>query len=799
MLYPKNIEVKLGFDKVRELIKEECLSSLGVGFVEKMSFTDDYSLIEKLLKQTEEFRKILTAQEPFPNNNYINVAAHLEKARIEGPFLSEEEFYDLKLSLATIFKCLAFFKERGEAYPTLAALAGIVELDKSLLTKIERIIDERGIVRNDASVELQSIRREIISEQSRIRKVLESVLKQAKSQGFTGDDVSLTLRGGRMVIPVLAEHKRRIKGFVHDESATGQTVFLEPEEALEINNNIRELEYKERREIIRILTQLTNELRPNLLPLKKAYNFLAAIDFIRAKAKFALKIDGVYPELVKRTVAEWFNAKHPLLMLSLATQGKKVVPQNLTINEKQRILLISGPNAGGKSVALKTVGLIQYMIQSGLLIPVAENSRVGIFKNLFIDIGDEQSIENDLSTYSSHLKNMKHFVNFADKKTLFLIDEFGTGTEPHFGGSIAEAILDELNKKEAFGVITTHYSNLKQFADVTLGIVNAAMRFDVEHLEPLYKLEIGKPGSSFAIEIAQKIGLPRHVLSAAKANLGKERVEFDKMLNALEIDKKKFHDLNKSVGEKEERLKIALEEYNDLKDYLENQKKKILNEAKEEAKKLLKEANQKIENTIREIKEKKADKEKTKVLRGNLDKFNKELQTEQLTPERETAEYIVVGGEIKAGDRVRIKGQTAVAEVVSLKGKDAEVLIGDLKSNIKQNRLEKISAKEFKKAKEAFTVAPSVKGYDINQKFAEFSTNLDLRGKRVEEAVTELSPFIDNATMFGINELRIIHGKGDGILRKVVRDYLRGYSTIKKMRDEHPDMGGAGVTIVELK
>jgi DNA mismatch repair protein MutS2 len=799
MLYPKNIENKIGFDKIRECLKQECVSALGSYFVDKIQFIDDFELLGKWLGQTEEFRQIILGQEAFPSSNYIDVRRHLDKVRIEGAFLSEDEFFDLKLSLDTILKCVVFLKEKADHYRFLAELTQMVGVDKRLLQQIEEKIDERGHLRNNASAELAEIRRNLIAEQAKIRNVLERILRQAREDGYTPDDVSLTIRGGRMVIPVSAEYKRRIKGFIHDESATGQTVYIEPAEALEINNEIRDLEYRERREIVRILTELTNKVRPYLLELKKAYTFLGIIDFVRAKARFSLKIDAVTPQIEPLQVIDWFNARHPLLQLSLQAQGKKIVPLNIHLKDGNRILVISGPNAGGKSVCLKTVALLQYMIQCGLPIPLMEHSKVGIFKSIFIDIGDEQSIENDLSTYSSHLANMKHFVSFSDRKTLFLIDEFGTGTEPQFGGAIAEAILKDLVKKQAFGVITTHYSNLKQFADRIKGVVNAAMRYDVEHLEPLYALEIGKPGSSFALEIAKKIGLPSFVIQEARNTLGEERVNFDQMLRELEIEKKKFAEKNVSIAEKETRLKVALQEYTDLKVHVENQKKKILNEAKEQARALLKEANKKIEETIRVIREKKADKEVSKEVRNELADFKQKLAPEDVEPNYQ--QHIkVIQGEIKEGDLVKIKGQETVAEVLSLRGKDAELKIGVLKSTIKLNRLEKISKKEYKKAmvESDATATPSL-GVNLNSRFAEFSPNLDLRGKRAEEALSMLAPFIDDAVMFGISEVRIIHGKGDGILRKVVRDHLRTFSSVRGAFDEHVERGGAGVTIVALK
>ncbi len=802
MLYPNNIEQKLGFDKIREGVKEACISPLGRAFVEKMRFSSDYDLVDKLVRQTAEFKYILQAGESFPASNYIDVHSHLSKAAIEGAFLTEEELFEVKISLKTIHDCLKFFAGKPEdVYPTLREITKMVEVDFGLLKTIERVVDDRGRLRDDASPELGAIRRQIISEQAHLRKTLDSILRQAKSQGYAADDASITFRNGRMVIPLAAEFKRRIKGFVQDESATGQTVFLEPAEVLDINNEITELGYRERREIIRILTAVTDQVRPFVPALRRAYMFLGLMDFVRAKAKFALQTDAVNPQFLKQTLIGWENARHPLLHLSFKKQGKTVVPLNIRLDANRRILVISGPNAGGKSISLKTVGLTQYMYQCGLLVSMSEDSKIGLFRDIFIDIGDEQSLENDLSTYSSHLTNMKHFIKFAGKQSLFLIDEFGTGTEPGMGGAIAESILESLNQTRAFGVINTHYANLKSFADRTEGIINGAMRFDTDHLEPLYQLEIGQPGSSFAFEIAHKIGLPKEVIARAKDKVGEGQVNFDKMLRDLEREKRQLSTKNQEVAQKDSQLAETLKKYNELKSYLDTEKKKIMNQAKEEAKQLVRDANSRIEQTIREIRASNAGKDETRELRRDLEQFQTNLKPEFVppAPEEDTPEIKVVGGEIETGDLVRIKGQTAVGEVLDLnvRNKEAVISIGLLKSTIKLNRLEKISRKEYR----AHTVenTPRMQGVDLNEKAANFSYQLDLRGKRGEEALQEVDGFIDNAIMLGSPELRIVHGKGDGILRTLVRNHLRRYKQVQSLEDEHADRGGAGVTVVRMK
>jgi len=802
MLYPRNFEEKIGFDKVRLLLKEECSGTLGQSFVDKIRFSDNYDVILKLIRQVDEFTKIIQAGEQFPNNYFLDVNESLDKARIENTFLSEEEFQDLKMSLTTFFRCIDFLSKKDEKFfPTLRELTANLSMDKALLKEIERIIDDRGKVKNNASAELQRIRAGILDAQGSVRKKLDAILRSLKGQNIVGDDTSLTIREGRMVIPLATEYKRRIKGFIHDTSASGQTVYIEPEEVLEMNNEIRELEYEERREIVRILTSLTDKVRPHIPDLKKAYSFLGIIDFIRAKAQFSLKIGANFPELLKTPVLNWYNAKHPLLLLNFQKQGKNVVPLNIRLDEQNRILLISGPNAGGKSVCLKTVGLLQYMLQCGMLIPAMEGAKCGIFENLFIDIGDEQSLENDLSTYSSHLKNMKQFVQFANGKTLCLIDEFGTGTEPQLGGAIAEAILEDLNTKKTFGVITTHYANLKFFAKNTEGIINGAMRYDVKQLEPLFELEIGNPGSSFALEIAQKIGLPRTITQSAKEKVGREKIDMERLLTELEIDKKFYREKNKEVQETQNQLDKTLKEYEKLKEFIETNRKQLMNEAKAQAKNLLKDVNQKIEGVIKEIKDSQAEKEKTKIIRKDLEDFKEILKPEPIADEGEpedSEEIEEIGGKIEVGDYVRIIDQNALGQVLTIKNKDITVSIGDLKSTIKAGRLVKIKRKAYEQATKKPTM-PTYQSFDMTTKMQNFTSRLDLRGDRAEEALAKVADLIDEAIYLSQNELYIVHGKGDGILRTLIREQLRKYKEIESIKDEHADRGGVGVTIVKFK
>jgi DNA mismatch repair protein MutS2 len=801
MLYPQNIEQKLGFDRIRQELKQHCISSLGQAFVDKIRFSESYSLIDKLVRQTEEMKGLLEQGNGFPSQNYIDIAPYLERAKIEGILLSTEVFFDIKLTLTTIRLCLDLLHaESQEKFPLLWEFAQNIVVDANVVKEIERVIDERGRVRDHASPELAQIRKRLIAEQTTVRSRLDAIFRNAKSNGWVSDDVSLTIRNGRMVIPVAAEFKRKLKGFVHDASSTGQTVFIEPAEIFESNNEIRELEYEERREINKILVSLTDVVRPHIPDLLRACHFLGLMDFLRAKARFAQDIQAINPKFEDKQLIEWRDARHPILFLSFKKQGKVVVPLQISLTPDNRILIISGPNAGGKSVSLKTVGLIQYMYQCGLLVPLAEGSSIGLFKNLLIDIGDEQSLENDLSTYSSHLTNMRMFLARANKQTLFLIDEFGTGTEPGLGGAIAEAILEDLAGSGAFGVINTHYTNLKLFANKTPGLINGAMRFDGKNMQPLYALEIGKPGSSFAFEIASKIGLPKGIVEKAKQKLGSQQVNFEKLIKELDIEKTVFAEKNLEAGIKERKLAQQLAEYTALKTSLENDEKKIRNQAKQEAKALIASANQLIEKTIREIKEKKADKESTRVVRAELEKFSgKQLKQEVVAEPAESKVVVELeGGDITEGSYVKLKGQSAMGQVLAVRGKEADVRIGALKSTIKLNRLEKISTKTYRTATQE-SVSESRSSVNLNEKMLQFSFNLDIRGKRGEEAMVELDQFMNDALMLGYNELRVVHGKGDGILRTLVRNHLKTYKQVAKMTDEHADRGGAGVTLIHLK
>ncbi|MDQ0966479.1 DNA mismatch repair protein MutS2 [Flavobacterium sp. W4I14] len=791
MLYPENCLERLGFVEIRQLISKHCLSPMGQTMVEKMQVMNRFDQIDKFLRQTNEFKSILQNQEPLQINTFFDIKSLVEKIRVEGTYLLEDEWFQVYTSLHTVFSVLRFFEERAEVYPTLEALFEHLPIEKTILRKIETVIDAKGKIKPNASKELQEITSAISKAEQDVRKRMDSIYKQAIANNWVADG-SLTIRDGRMCIPVLAENKRKLKGFVHDESATGQTVYIEPEEVFTLNNKLRDLEFDKRREIIKILIALTDDLRPYSPLLLSYHGFLTKLDFVRAKALFAMDIEAEMPGLLKEPKTKLINARHPLLSISFAAEKKTVTPLNIHIDAETRVVLVSGPNAGGKSVCMKTVGLLQIMLQTGLLIPVDANSEVGIFENIFADIGDDQSIESDLSTYSAHLKKMRYFVEHASPKTMVLIDEFGTGTDPQFGGPMAEAVLEVLNNKKVRGVITTHYSNLKLFAGNTPGLENASMLFDNAKMKPLYILEMGKPGSSYAFEIAQNIGLPREVIQLAKEKTGSNQNRVDTMLVDLEREKKNVYDAKVSLANQQNKAKNLVAENEKLKSFLEENRKVLIKEAKQEAQNIIKNANKLVENTIAEIKEKQADKEITKELRQNL---QKELVKNTVPKERPKPVEVVVGGEIEIGDLVKFTDSETIGQVLEINRNELVLAIGDLRSNVKKNRVQKVSNREAKKVIQSS--ANSFAGR-MNDAVSGFRAELDLRGKRTEDALFEVEKYLDKAIMLGFPSIKLIHGKGDGILRKMIREYLRKYSQVNRMEDEHADRGGDGITYVYL-
>ena len=786
MLVPSNSVDKLGFTEVKELIKLHCLSEMGRQLVDRIQVMHNFDQVLKFMGQTNEFKNILQNDEALPIHHFFDIKSLANKVKIEGTFLVEEEFYQVHASLSTVFAVIAYFNEREGQYPNLEALFEHLPIEKSILKKIESVIDQKGKIRPNASRELADISSSIAKAEQEARKKIDHIFKSASSSGWTADG-SLTIRDGRLCIPLLAENKRKLKGFIHDESASGQTVYIEPEEVFSLNNTIRDLEFERRREIVKILTALTAELRPFVPLLLSYHGLLTKIDFVRAKALFAIDIEAEMPILINEPRLKLLNARHPLLLLSFKAEKKAVVPLNITIDEHTRIVVVSGPNAGGKSVCMKTVGLLQMMAQAGLLIPVSEASTVGIFKQIFVDIGDDQSIESDLSTYSAHLSKMKSFVEQANGKTLVLIDEFGTGTDPQFGGPIAEAVLETLNQKHIKGVITTHYSNLKLFASNTPGIENASMLFNNVEMRPLYMLEVGKPGSSYAFEIAQKIGLPRQVLDLAKNKIGDGQKKVDTLLIDLERDKKEIFDTKIKLEKQQRRVDALLSENEKLKSYLDENKKTLIRDAKQEAKNIILNANKLVENTIADIKSSNADKEKTRQLRENLSR-----EAEKNTVKVEQPKVVKADEELKPGDWVKLTDSETTGQVIEIAKDNVIIAIGDLRTVAKKNRVQRVSKKEVpKEVRRSFNTHTS----DL----ANFSPEIDVRGRRGEEALYEIEKLLDRALMMGFGSLKILHGKGDGILRKLIRNYLKKYDAVDRMEDEHADRGGDGITYVYLK
>jgi len=824
MIYPENFETKIGFDRIRNLLSEKCLSPMGLDKVDSIEFLDDFDLLSHILSATYEFQMILQLEDFFPSENYFEISECLNKIRIEGTFPEVQEVYDLKRTLETVKSILNFFKGKDASrYPVLGGMCSSVKTYPYVLDSIDRIIDRKGIIKDNASSKLKEIRSELVAKGIQVTKRLSSILKQAQADGIVDSDTTVSLRNGRGVIPVGVYDKRKVRGLIHDQSASGKTVFIEPEEVVELNNDIVELEYEERREIVRILTAFADSIRPYIDDLLESNVFLGEIDFIRAKALLGNHLHSIKPVLTPQPYLGWVKAVHPLLFLSLEKlQGRKVVPLDISLNDKDRILLISGPNAGGKSVCLKSVGLIQYMLQCGLTIPVAEGSETGIFKNILIDIGDEQSIENDLSTYSSHLINMKQFVRHGNEKTLILIDEFGTGTEPMIGGAIAEAILGELNRKKVFGVITTHYTNLKHFASLTEGIVNGAMAFDNHLMQPLFQLTIGKPGSSFAFEIARKIGLPEEILAEASGKAGVKNVNYDRHLKDIARDKRYWETKRQSIRQQEKRLEELMAEYDKELSGAKTLRKEIITKAKDEAQQLLKDSNKMIESTIRQIKESQAEKEKTKDIRQQLEEFKTVVVEETKPAESASEEKIAVLSSrarkikidrepekakpepviqkdqpMKPGDAVRMIDTQAAGEIISIKGKKAEVETGSIRFFVDVDRIEKISRAELKKSLRSNQPVRE-NDPEIVQRNINFKPEIDLRGVRGEEAIRQVRDLIDNALIVRHRNLRILHGKGNGILRQLVRQYLDTVDVVKTFRDEHVEFGGSGITVVEM-
>ncbi len=811
------IEDKLGFTKIRELLAAECTNPLAVRMVGEMKFSSNYDRVVRELQQTEEFRQILVLDNSFPSQDFFDLTDELVRLRVGNTVIEQAALFDLKCSLHTINECLRFLlRDDTVRYPLLHDLAKRVELDPAITKAIAKIIDDKGEIFDNASPQLQDIRRQITRKRNEVDVQINRSLAHAKREGWAPDGAEVTIRNGRMVIPMLDTHRRKIKGLIHDESATRQTAYLEPNEVVELNNDLRELEFAEQHEIHNILLRFTDLLRSHIDQLVNAYWFLARMDFIRAKARLALTLRCGRPIVDSITKINWLDARHPLLYLN---RKDEVVPFNINLDDDTHILIVSGPNAGGKSVCLKAVGLIQYMLQCGMLVPCRETSEFGIFDQIFIDIGDQQSIDNDLSTYTSHLQNMKQLLETADANTLFLLDELGGGTEPRSGSAIAQALLQELHRRHAFGVVTTHLADLKLMADQCPGICNGAMLFDTVQMRPLYRLSIGHPGSSFAFEIAQNIGFPAEVLKAASEKVGGEMLNFEHQLQQMELDKQELARRQAEVEVADSFLAEVTDKYQRLNRSLEEKKYDILSAARKEAQQILADANRTVEQTIAAIKEAKAEREPTIEARKQLkteaerlalsqERHNDEmsrLKQQQAAEEPVASPSKAVDSHddnapIVVGGIVRIDGQDTFAQVVEIKGKKAVVESNSMRMTIPLDRLSGTKKKGIPVDKLSRQNSRFQSIYDdINEKRKTFNPTIDLRGQRGDEAMENLQRFLDDAQLLSEKELRILHGKGYGILKQMIREYLQGNRDVQSFRSEKLELGGDGITVVKLK
>ena len=832
----KDIEHKIGFDEIRTLLKGHCISRLGTERVDEIAFETDVEKIQYRLNIVSEIQLVLDNELQLPGEDFFDMRLTLRRIRVEGTYIEENEMWELKRSLDTLHSWLGVIHDNETSYPTLNTLSAGVFSFSAVTRQVESILDKYGHVKDTASPELLRIRRELHRTEGSVSRTLNSILESAKTEGLIESSVMPTIRDGRLVIPVAPALKRRIRGIVHGESATGKTIFIEPAAVVEANNNLRELEAEEKREVIRILQAFTDTIRINLPELIRAYEFLADIELGLAKYRLGQQIGGIMPQVKNYPLIDWTQARHPLLELKLRRHQKKVVPLDITLTPKDRILIISGPNAGGKSVCLKTTGLLQYMLQCSLPIPIGEHSRVGIFDDLFIDIGDEQSIADDLSTYSSHLLNMKQMMKQCTDSSLLLIDEFGSGTEPTIGGALAEAMLRQFVNKRTYAVITTHYQNLKHFADEHEGVVNGSMLYDRQQMQALFQLEIGHPGSSFAIEIARKIGIPEEVIADASEIVGKDYINADKYLLDIVRDKRYWEGKRQTIHQREKDMEKALEKYEDEIADLQRKRKEIIASARQQATELLNQSNAVVENTIREIREAQAEKERTREVRQELDAFRSALnetdhekddaierkmqqliarkqRQEQRKKEREEQkgmhrqqsqlqEKQQAKREVwQPGMAVSIKGQTTTGVLETIKGKKGTVLFGAIRTTLPLDMLESASAP---KEKAAQTVATNtyISRQTLNQMHQtqlNFSPEIDIRGMRGEEALQTITRYIDDAILVGAARVRILHGTGSGYLRQIIRQYLNTVSQVQRAHDEHVQFGGAGITVVEFR
>ena len=828
VIYPSNFEDKIGFSAIREQVVALCTMQHARDLLAGESFATTEKDISRRHNLAEEMRQILLTERNAPTEEFYDIADIVEKAKVEGTFLEVQEVVQLGRALISAGDFVQFLhKSDAERYPTLISLAKPVKALWNIVADIRRIIDDNNTVRDGASEELRNIRQQIRRHEGQVSKRLQAILQSAKSSGIVESDASISIRDGRAVIPVSAGNKRKLNGFIHDESATGKTFYIEPAEVVELNNMLRELEYEERREIVRILTAFTDVVRLDIKDVERTEGFMAVVDMVRAKARWALENGAAKPIISNDDRLVLHTAKHPLLAQSLKRHKRTIIPLDVELDGERRIMVISGPNAGGKSICLKTIGLLQYMFQCGFPITASEASELPVFNKIYINIGDEQSIDNDLSTYSSHLLNMKAMVAGADKHTMVLIDEFGSGTEPVIGSAIAEAILEKLVASGCYGVITTHYSNIKYYASNHEGVINGAMMFDVQNIRPLFRLECGKPGSSFAIEIARKIGLPEDIIASAKEKAGSEHIDLEKQLREVARDKHYWAQKRERIRQTDRKVEEMEQALSEKLSTIREERNRIIHEAKAQAKELVAEANRQIENTIKGIREAQAEKEQTKLLRREFEEFREEIEADNSTdnerieremerlrrrqqrreerknnPAEKKAEQPQQPAKktlpLEVGAKVRLMGQNGVGVVKEVRGKRAQVAFGAILTTVETARLEVISSAEFKRMTRPETPRTVISA-DISQRRLNFRSSIDIRGERVVEALEQVQTLVDDALMVGVSTVTILHGKGTGALKEEIRRYLRSLPQVASATDDHPDRGGSGITVVTFK
>ena len=822
MIYPEKIEEKIGFTAIRLQLAKKCHCEGARQLCAEMSFQTDFSLIKASLDAVDEMLRARHSDETLPLEGVDDIDRDLAVIKIPGTFLEIKDLLKIRRMLECFSRIASYFRRNNEEghtpYPVLTAIGEpLGEIPPTLVAIIDKSVDPAsGLIKDNASPALAEIRSRLRGMSGRINSILRRVLSSAIAQGWLDADTAPAVRDGRLVLPVPPMNKRKIPGIVHDESASGKTIFIEPAEVVEANNLTRELQLEEHREIIRILTGIADQLRPHIAEMLVAASVVYRLDFISAKASYADEIGATLPSLHDGQEMEWYHACHPVLKLSLEHQGREIVPIDITLNRENRILVISGPNAGGKSVCLKTVGTIQYMTQCGLLPPVYENSHVGIFQDIFVDIGDDQSFEDDLSTYSSHLRSMKFMLQRGRGSSLFLIDEMGSGTEPQIGGALARAILEQMNNKGMWGIVTTHYQILKQFAEDALGLINGSMLYDRHLMQPMFKLSIGNPGSSFAVEIARKTGLPTEIIQAAEEIVGKEYMNLDNYLLDITRDKRYWENKRTAIRQKEKKLEEMLARYTEDADQLRLKRREIIEEARTEAKKILDSSNAVIERTIADIKEANAERERTLEARRKLKEQRVELEREgnrykdsnsllDKVPKKKksknagTSERQSTGTpkrDFSVGANVRLDGGSTVGTILELSGKNALVAFGNLKTSVKTDRLTLTDAKPKTETKSSVSMHTIDSDYERQLRFKQ---EIDVRGMRADEAIQAVTYFIDDAIRFNISRVRILHGTGTGALRQAIRELLSTTPGIESYHDEDVRFGGAGITVVNLK